>query len=184
MPERNPPRQIRQGLPRLVPIRDEPLQRRPGRLAGRVDDAFFDPLPEEEPRAWVTGAMRLLLDTHALLWWFTDDPRLSPRARGLIGDMNNEVLVSAASAWEIATKHRLGKLEEAADVIPRFDELIAAAGFTHLAASHHHGLRAGAYRTAHRDPIDRMLAAQAAIETLPRITCDPAFGQFEITTLW
>lgn len=128
--------------------------------------------------------MRLLLDTHALLWWFTDDPRLSHGARELIGDMGNEILVSAASAWEIATKHRLGKLEEAAEAVIRFDELVAADGFSHLPVSHRHGLRAGSYRAEHRDPFDRMLAAQAEIESLPLITLDPVFKQFEIVTLW
>jgi PIN domain nuclease of toxin-antitoxin system len=128
--------------------------------------------------------MRLLLDTHALLWWFTDDDRLSERARKLIGDLDNEILVSAASAWDIATKHRLGKLDEAADAVIRFEELVAADGFTPLAVTQRHGLRAGTYRTPHRDPFDRMLAAQAEIEALPLLTLDPAFRQFEITTLW
>lgn len=128
--------------------------------------------------------MRLLLDTHALLWWFTDDPRLSVKARALIGDAGNEILVSAASAWEIATKHRLEKLEEAAEAVIRFEELVAADGFTHLPVSYRHGLRAGRYHAAHRDPFDRLLAAQAEIESLPLVTLDPAFKQFEIITLW
>lgn len=128
--------------------------------------------------------MKLLLDTHALLWWFTDDPRLSARARGLIADMNNEILVSAASAWEIATKHRLGKLEEAADAVPRFAELVAADGFTHLPVSYQHGLRAGRYPVPHRDPFDRVLAAQAEIESLHLLTLDSAFAQFGIITIW
>ena len=128
--------------------------------------------------------MRLLLDTHALLWWFTDDPRLSAKARSLIGDANNVILVSAASAWEIATKHRLGKLEEAAEAVMRFEELVVADGFSHLPVSYRHGLRAGAYHATHRDPFDRMLAAQSEIESLPLVTLDIAFKQFEITTIW
>jgi len=128
--------------------------------------------------------MRFLLDTHALLWWFTDDPQLSDRARNAIGDMNNDILVSAASAWELATKHRLGKLEEATAAVIRFEELVAADGFTFLPISHRHGLRAGAYRAPHRDPFDRMLAAQAEIESVQLITVDKAFEQFEIATYW
>ena len=128
--------------------------------------------------------MRLLLDTHALLWWQTDDDRLSDRARDAIADEANEVHVSAASAWEIATKQRLGKLDEAPDAARRFSELIAADGFLHLPISHLHGLQAGGYRVGHRDPFDRMLAAQSEIEDLVLVTRDPAFELFGTRTLW
>ena len=73
--------------------------------------------------------MRFLLDTHALLWWWTDDPKLPDSARSLILDEGNTILVSAASAWEISTKHRLGKLAISAEVIARFRELLDADGF-------------------------------------------------------
>ncbi|MCK0507094.1 type II toxin-antitoxin system VapC family toxin [Aromatoleum anaerobium] len=128
--------------------------------------------------------MRYLLDTHALLWWFTDDPRLSPAAREAIADDANAILVSAASAWEIATKHRLGKLNEAADAVRRFDELVAADGFQHLPVCHFHALKAGSYPAEHRDPFDRMLAAQSELESVQLITCDPAFALFGTATLW
>ena len=128
--------------------------------------------------------LRLLLDTHALLWWFTDDPALSARAREAISEAENEVLVSAASAWEIATKHRLGKLPEAAGAVSRFDALVTADRFTPLAISSRHGLRAGSYDTGHRDPFDRMLAAQAELEALLLVTADPAFAAFPVRTLW
>lgn len=128
--------------------------------------------------------MRLLLDTHALLWWFTDDARLSGAARAAIADESNAILVSAASAWEIATKHRLGKLDEAADAVGRFDELVAADGFEHLPVGHWHALRAGGYRVAHRDPFDRMLAAQSELEAVALVTADPAFKLFGIRTMW
>ena len=128
--------------------------------------------------------MRFLLDTHALLWWFTNDAQLSNRARHVISNTDYEILVSAASAWEIATKHRLGKLAEAADVVPRFEELVFADGFTLLPISHRHGLRAGSYRVDHRDPFDRMLAAQAELESVQLITADKAFEQFEVLTYW
>lgn len=128
--------------------------------------------------------MRLLLDTHALLWWFVDDERLSARARALIADEANEVLVSAASAWEIATRHRLGKLPHAADAHLRFEELVVADGFVHLPISYRHSLRAGGYPLRHGDPFDRMLAAQAELERVALVTLDPAFADFPIETLW
>lgn len=128
--------------------------------------------------------MRLLLDTHALLWWFTDDPRLSRVARDTIANEANAILVSAASAWEIATKHRLGKLNEAADAVHRFDELIAADGFEHLPITHFHSLKAGSYTIERRDPFDRMLAAQSELESLPLVTCDPALALFDIQRIW
>ncbi|MBX3590952.1 MAG: type II toxin-antitoxin system VapC family toxin [Burkholderiaceae bacterium] len=126
----------------------------------------------------------LLLDTHALLWWFTDDPRLSANARAAIADEHRPILVSAASAWEIATKHRLGKLEGIPEILSLYGELIVADGFTHLPVSWLHGLRAGSYAIDHRDPFDRMLAAQAEIERLVLVTRDPAFRKFGCPTLW
>ncbi|GAB1388443.1 hypothetical protein MASR1M6_06240 [Rubrivivax sp.] len=88
--------------------------------------------------------MRLLLHTHALLWWLTDDARLSATAREALADAANEVFVSAASAWEIATKQRLGKLHGVAPVAQWFDRLLAEDGFVHLPIGHLHALRAGA----------------------------------------
>ena len=128
--------------------------------------------------------MKLLLDTHALLWWCTDDPKLSPTARNAIADEANEILVSAASAWEIATKHRLGKLQQASQAVSRFNELVTADDFTHLSITHVHALRAGAFDVDHRDPFDRMLAAQSEIERVPLVTLDPAFAMFGIRTYW
>jgi PIN domain nuclease of toxin-antitoxin system len=127
---------------------------------------------------------RYLADTHALLWWFTDDERLSARAREVVGDRSNEVYASAASAWEIATKARLGKLASVPSAAPRYGELVAANGFSHLSVSHRHGLVAGAWEVAHRDPFDRMLAAQSHLEQLPLITTDQAFDGFGIDVIW
>ncbi|THF56193.1 type II toxin-antitoxin system VapC family toxin [Pseudothauera rhizosphaerae] len=128
--------------------------------------------------------MNLLFDTHALLWWFTDDPRLSAGARRAIADESNAVFVSAASAWEIATKHRLGKLDEATEAITRFGELVAADGFEHLPITHLHAQRAGSYRVDHRDPFDRMLAAQSELDGLALVTIDPAFKLFGTEVVW
>lgn len=89
--------------------------------------------------------MKLLLDTHALLWWWTDDKQLSAVARAAIADERNTVLVSAVSVWEIATKHRLGKLAMAAAALKQFPSLIDADGFEHLTITWQHSLRAGAY---------------------------------------
>jgi PIN domain nuclease of toxin-antitoxin system len=128
--------------------------------------------------------VRLLLDTHTVLWWFTNDPQLSAPARQAVADEGNEVFVSAASAWEIATKQRLGRLPGVPEVARRFPELVAADGFTHLPVTYLHGLRAGGYEISHRDPFDRMLAAQSDLESLILVTRDPAFEVFRIRTLW
>jgi PIN domain nuclease of toxin-antitoxin system len=125
-----------------------------------------------------------LLDTHALLWWWTDDPKLSARSRQAIADENNQVLVSAASAWEIATKHRLGKLPHADQAVARFAELVAADGFEHLPVNYLHSLKAGGYPGEHRDPFDRVLAAQAELENALLVTLDPVFAHFQCRLLW
>ena len=125
----------------------------------------------------------LLLDTHALLWWWTDDPRLSAKVRTALLDENNTVLVSAASAWEIATKQRLGK-RGLAQAVTEFDRLVLADGFQHLPMSWHHAHRAGSYTSAHRDPFDRMLAAQSELERLQLVTADPELAHFPISRFW
>ncbi len=128
--------------------------------------------------------MRLLLDTHALLWWWTDDPQLSDSARTLIADEGNLILVSAASAWEIATKHRMGKLAEAGEATTRFNELVEADGFIHLPVTYLHSLKAGGYGVEHRDPFDRVLAAQSELESAILITRDPVFSLFDTRVVW
>jgi PIN domain nuclease of toxin-antitoxin system len=128
--------------------------------------------------------VRVLVDTHALLWWWTNDSGLSDHARDLLQDESNEILVSAASAWEIATKYRLGKLGIGREPVERFDELVGLDGFTHLPVTHAHALRAGSLDTEHRDPFDRMLAAQSFIENAPLLTRDPIFKELRITTTW
>ncbi|MDO5506011.1 MAG: type II toxin-antitoxin system VapC family toxin [Pseudoxanthomonas suwonensis] len=128
--------------------------------------------------------MRLLLDTHALLWWWLDDPNLPERVRDVIADESNEIFVSAASAWEMAIKHRIGKLGSVGQALPRFHELIQADGFTHLPMDWRHALKAGGHEHAHRDPFDRMLAAQAEREGLTLLSRDPAMAALGARTRW
>jgi len=130
------------------------------------------------------GGLKLLLDTHALLWWWGADPRLSKRAAKAIADEANTVLVSAASAWEIAIKFRLGKLPGAEPAIDQFHELLIADGFEHLAMTAQHALKAGGFEAKHRDPFDRMLAAQALIEGATLVTDDAAMKLFRAKCLW
>ncbi|WP_419944828.1 type II toxin-antitoxin system VapC family toxin [Candidatus Poriferisodalis sp.] len=126
----------------------------------------------------------LLLDTHALLWWWGNDPRLSSAALEAIADPDAAVHVSAASAWEIATKHRRGRLVVPQRVISRFHEEAIAESFRHLSISYAHARQAGLHEVAHKDPFDRMLAAQAEIESLMLVTLDRSFEEFPVTTLW
>jgi PIN domain nuclease of toxin-antitoxin system len=120
--------------------------------------------------------MRLLLDTHVLLWWLADDRRLGPRTRELIGDADNNVYVSAASAWEISIKRALGKLKAPAVL----NDIVLDAGFELLDISFAHGERAGALPPLHNDPFDRMLVAQALIEELLFITSDKTLAAYEL----
>lgn len=128
--------------------------------------------------------MSYLLDTHALLWWLFDDQRLSRRARAVIREPHHRLLASSASAWEIATKHRLGKLTSAGPLVSDFGSFMSRAGFSELTVTWAHAVRAGAWDVAHRDPFDRMLAAQASLDGLTLITADPAFEDFGIPTTW
>lgn len=128
--------------------------------------------------------MRLLLDTHALLWWLDGDRRLSRKARAAIGEADNLIFVSAASAWELATKARLGKLPGAIDVATDVAGCLASQGFDELSISVLHAQRAGSLRVDHRDPFDRMLIAQAQIEDLPIVTNETLFDGFGITRVW
>jgi len=128
--------------------------------------------------------MRLLLDTHALLWWWGNDPQLSEAARAAIADESNEVFVSAVSAWEIATKQRIGKLPTWPMPTGGFNQLVAAEGFVHLSVAADHAWHAGSLAWAHRDPFDRMLAAQATLDRLLLVTRDPVFSDLRVATHW
>ena len=130
------------------------------------------------------AAMKALLDTHTLLWWLFDDSRLSDRARTVIAESENEVVVSSASAWEIATKHRIGKLPEAAEAVNNLPQLMRQARFRELTMTVKHALAAGSLPGPHRDPFDRMLIAQSRLEGLPILTNDPVFAQYACQVTW
>jgi PIN domain nuclease of toxin-antitoxin system len=120
---------------------------------------------------------------HALLWWFEGNPLLSASARAAIDDDEADVLVSAVSAWEIATKHRLGKLPAAAPIVTDIAGAIAREGFAPLALTVLHAQTAGALPGHHRDPFDRMLIAQAMLEGLVPGTRDRMARPYGIPTL-
>ncbi len=126
----------------------------------------------------------VLLDTHTLLWWLTDDPNLSPRARELIKDSSTTVLVSSASAWEIATKHRIGKLPGGEAVAPNLSELLRLERMGTLPIDLEHALLAGRLEHPHRDPFDRMLAAQAILENIPVVSRDGVLSELGAARLW
>jgi PIN domain nuclease of toxin-antitoxin system len=128
--------------------------------------------------------MRLLLDTHALLWWLDGDLHLSEAARAAIGEEGNPVYVSAASAWEIATKVRIGKLPGALEVAERLPAILAEQAFVTLAIGLEHARRAGLLPGEHRDPFDRMLIAQAQIEDLTFVSNESLFDRFGVKRLW
>jgi PIN domain nuclease of toxin-antitoxin system len=128
--------------------------------------------------------MRALLDTHAFLWWLAGDSSLSGPARDAITDAASTIFVSAASAWEIATKHRLGKLPGAAAIVPDIEGAVRGQGFEPLSVTMRHGQRAGALPGHHRDPFDRMLIAQAILEDCALVSNDVVFDRYGVVRLW
>jgi PIN domain nuclease of toxin-antitoxin system len=127
--------------------------------------------------------VRLLLDTHVLVWWLTDSPDLPAAMHPLIKARQNEVFVSAASCWEIAIKVRSGKWSEAAGLVPGIRGVLARARLIPLAVTVSHAERAGLLEVAHKDPFDRLLAAQALEEKLALASVDPVFRQVAGLTL-
>ena len=128
--------------------------------------------------------MKLLLDTHALIWWLAGDQALSQSAREAIADEANTVLVSAASAMEISTKFRLGKLAGAALLAQDFEAIIAAQGFTELPITVRHARMAGEMNIAHKDPFDRLLIAQAQADGLVLVSNEALFDSFAVRRIW
>ena len=128
--------------------------------------------------------MRLLLDTHVLIWWLAGDPMLSANAKAAIADPANEALVSAASAWEIATKYRIGRLPQAAALAADMPGVLAGQGFVELPITMRHGQAAGSLPGPHRDPFDRMLIAQAALADLVLVSNETVFDRYGVRRLW
>ncbi len=122
---------------------------------------------------------RVLLDTHALLWWLADDPSLGSKAREVIASPDNVVFVSAASAWEIAIKKSLGKLKAPGGL----DAIVEEEGFDCLPIDTFHAEQAGSLPALHRDPFDRMLVAQAQAEGLSIVTSDPVIPAYGVRTI-
>jgi PIN domain nuclease of toxin-antitoxin system len=133
---------------------------------------------------WRWAGVKVLLDTHALIWWLDADQRLSPRVFKLLSDKKTQPHVSAVSTWEIATKQRAGKLNVDAAIFSNLPAALIRSGFLALPISLAHGYRAGQLGGSHKDPFDRMLAAQSLIEELPLVTVDAAFKIFGVTTIW
>jgi PIN domain nuclease of toxin-antitoxin system len=128
--------------------------------------------------------VHLLLDTHTLIWWLAGDRQLEAPAREAIEDEENTVYVSAASAWEVTTKARLGKLPQAASLAQDFSDQINQQGFLPLAISVEHAQRAGNLPARHKDPFDRMLIAQAQAENLVLVSNEAIFDEYGVQRLW
>lgn len=131
-----------------------------------------------------TRRLRLLLDTHALIWWSGDEPGLSRPAEDAIRDGENEVFVSAVSAYEIALKHGMGRLPQAAPLAEAFDEQMRLEGFAVLPISAREASVAGGMDHRHRDPFDRLLIAQGLLNDLVLVSNEVVFDAFGVARLW
>jgi len=128
--------------------------------------------------------MRVLLDTHTFLWWISNDTRLSSRAREIISDGNNELLLSAASGWEIAIKVRLGRLQLPYEPERFIPEQLAINAIQSLPIKMSHALHTYNLPIYHRDPFDRIIIAQAQLEGLPILTSDPQIAKYKVEIIW
>ena len=128
--------------------------------------------------------MRLLLDTHVFLWWIFDDARLSPTARDLIADPSAEILFSVVSAWEIAIKARIGRLDLPAEVPAFVQDQVRRNRLTVLPIALRHALQVHALLDHHRDPFDRLLVAQAQVEAVPLLSRDAQLAAYKVELRW
>jgi len=127
--------------------------------------------------------MTVLLDTHTLIWWWEASPRLSKQASGILVDKRNSLLVSAATAWELAIKANLGKISSL-DLVTELSAHVEQDGFTELPVNIAQAVRAGLLPRHHRDPFDRLLVAQAQDLNLPILSADAMLDRYDIKRLW
>ena len=128
--------------------------------------------------------MRFLADTCVLLWWWSSPDELSGKVLSLLKDPRNTILISAATAWEIATKTRIGKLPSGTRILEQWGKRLDEDGFLELPIAARHAIKVGLLPGDHRDPFDRMLAAQGLLEDLPILTCDPQISALGAETRW
>ena len=128
--------------------------------------------------------MKVLLDTHAFLWWNSNDRRLSTRAKKLLSDPSNELRISVVSAWEIAIKVHRGRLHLPEPVDTYVPSRLAHYGMVSVPVTIDHVLATAFLPAYHHDPFDRLLVAQARAEGLPIITVDPAIGKYPVEVIW
>lgn len=128
--------------------------------------------------------MKVLVDSHVLLWWLLNDPHLSTTAKTLIADSETEVIISAVTGYELTLKASAGRLTLPGNIEQFVPSRIATEGFTSLPISVGHAARAGTLPLIHRDPFDRLLVAQAQMEGISILTADPAIGQYDVEVIW
>jgi PIN domain nuclease of toxin-antitoxin system len=127
--------------------------------------------------------VKLLLDTQVWLWMQATPGKLGPRALGLVSDPENDILLSAASSWEIAIKYALGKLDLPAPPSDYVPSRMQTSGTDGLPVTHAHALQVASLPDHHRDPFDRLLVAQAQVESLPVLTADPQIGRYDVEVM-
>ncbi len=128
--------------------------------------------------------MKALLDTHAFLWWITNDPRLTARVLQFVQDPANSIFLSAASGWEIAIKAGMGKIHLVEDLDAFIDDQLELNRIDVLPVQMSHALFVRKLPPHHRDPFDRLLIAQSLIEGMPLVTRDPLITQYPLQTIW
>jgi PIN domain nuclease of toxin-antitoxin system len=128
--------------------------------------------------------VKALLDTHAFLWWISDDPRLSEKAREIVADGRNELFFSAASGWEISIKAGLGRLEVPEDLQRFISDQLSRNAIQVLPIYLSHAVHTGSLPVHHRDPFDRILVSQAILEQIPLLSADPQFSHYPVEVVW